>query len=94
MIVQLVDEEGTVIGTTDITAIRMKTAETNRSSNIPLPPRASVRWTDFENTSLHDSFNAFVENRAMKQGRTEGAILSRLLRFMPPKPIGATWNNR
>ena len=84
MIVQLVDEEGTIIGTTDITAIRMKTTS---SPTTTIAPRHMDRWTEFENDSLHQSFDDYVRNRAMKQGRTEGAILSRLWRFMPSKVV-------
>ena len=47
-------------------------------------PRACQSWTEFEHENLKENFNLFVRDRAMKQGRSEGAILARIRRFMPP----------
>jgi hypothetical protein len=53
--------------------------------SIPDPyPRANAPWPDFEHENLRGAFQSFVKDRSMKQGRTEGAILSRIRRFMPP----------
>ena len=80
MIIQLVNEEGTVIGTTDITSIRMNAVA---KPAITTPPRHNERWSSFEDDNLQSSFNSFIKDRAKKQGRTEDAILFRVKRMLP-----------
>lgn len=46
------------------------------------PARQGETWTFFEHDLMMDSFNNFVKNRALIQGRSERAVRLQLLKLM------------
>ena len=83
MRVTLVDETGRTIGDAVLNKVKLRACEEKPYA----PPRHNESWGQFEDENLKDAFQLFVSDRAMKAGRTEGAIMSRLRRFMP-----GTWS--
>ena len=86
MIVKLLNDEGRIIGRAEMTDVRMG-YYSEQKPYIPCPPRHNETWGQFEDENLGEAFRHFVSDRALKAGRTEGAIMSRLRRFMP-----GTWS--
>ena len=87
MKVTLVDDAGWTIGNADLSKIRMRESGVKRQEPKELPLRHYEPWGEFEEGHLETVFRNFISDQAMKQGRTEGAIMSRLRRFMP-----GTWS--
>jgi len=79
---KVVDKDGRVIGKA---VIDHNWSDGQKAAKVP--PRHYDGWGEFEEENLRDAFRCFVSDRALKAGRTEGAIMSRLRRFMP-----GTWS--
>ena len=87
MKVTLLDEAGRTIGNAELSKVRMRESGAKRQEAQRTPSRHYEPWTQFEDDLLEGAFQQFISDRALKAGRTEGAIMSRLRRFMP-----GTWS--
>ena len=87
MKVRIIDEAGFVIGRATLSERGLMVHSKAERPFTNHPPRHYDGWGEFEEENLRDAFRCFISDRALKAGRTEGAIMSRLRRFMP-----GTWS--